>query len=351
MALKYGSKSGGFGLRSGKGVPFKSMGSSPAKGGIMDILGIGGDTKQADKFASQTPKVETTKIDDSKTEKVKPQKIDIVNTGSTVVGEKAHGEKIGETSTSSRPKDNATAEQRMGSDFVTNTKDKKGEIKTKSFKSDASEGIKAPPPKPKKHQAQIRKQKRLDKITARREAKGKEGLSSRQIRLQGEVDKTAEQFVSDRKEKRGKFGDAMIELGNVVGGKGTFSTSRDDKTQDLDNQIKELRIGNYKDGLNETNDISATTNPTTTKDGTAKLDLDNNVTQADLSSQRLAAKDPETATTYDEFLNRSNMSGDANTKKNWSKIQKSKKDKKKYGWVNPGYAYDPNKPEGPGNLK
>ena len=72
MALKYGSKKGGVQLRSGNGVPFKQMGSSPNKQGIMDIMGFGGGAKQADKFASQTPKVETITIDDSKTEKVIP---------------------------------------------------------------------------------------------------------------------------------------------------------------------------------------------------------------------------------------------------------------------------------------
>ena len=37
MALKYGSKKGGVQLRSGNGVPFKQMGSSPNKQGNLPV--------------------------------------------------------------------------------------------------------------------------------------------------------------------------------------------------------------------------------------------------------------------------------------------------------------------------
>ena len=62
------NKSKGFQLRSGNkgGMPFKVMGSLPAKG-WGDIFG--GANKQAEEMAKQTPKVETIKIDESKNEK------------------------------------------------------------------------------------------------------------------------------------------------------------------------------------------------------------------------------------------------------------------------------------------
>ena len=73
-------------------------------------------------------------------------------------------------------------------------------------------------PEAPKHQAQLRKQKRLDKITARREKKGKEGLTDRQIRLQKEVDMTAEEFSAHRKQKRAEIGKSLEALGQS----GTF---------------------------------------------------------------------------------------------------------------------------------
>jgi hypothetical protein len=108
------TKSKGFQLRSGNiaKAPFKMMGSSPAKQSY-------GFSMTDDKTKDLKPKkVKTTKIDDSKTEKVKPQKLDIVNTGEATMFT-GKGDKIGETNTSSRPGDNATPEQRMGSGFVT----------------------------------------------------------------------------------------------------------------------------------------------------------------------------------------------------------------------------------------
>ena len=44
-----------------------------------------------------------------------------------------------------------------------------------------------------------------------------------------------------------------------------------------------------------------------------------------------AGKDPEEAKTYEEFLNRSNMSGDAQGKKEWLKKQREKKESATYG--------------------
>jgi|21_taG_2_1085346.scaffolds.fasta_scaffold59082_2 hypothetical protein len=50
MALKYGSKSGGFGLRSGnkRGLPFKQMGASPAKDSTSMISGLSDILKTKD---------------------------------------------------------------------------------------------------------------------------------------------------------------------------------------------------------------------------------------------------------------------------------------------------------------
>ena len=52
-----------------------------------------------------------------------------------------------------------------------------------------------------KHKGQLKKEARLAEITEKRRIKGKEGKTSRQIRLQAEVDKTPEQYAADRKQK------------------------------------------------------------------------------------------------------------------------------------------------------
>ena len=196
MALKYGSKSGGFGLRSGKGVPFKSMGSSPAKDNLSKLAQ--GTQERVDEYKKRDWEQDhtTTKHKDYKEPETKISKI-------APLGVESLNVKVG---------------------------DKPIEA-TKTFKETSAEIKAEEEAKPKKHKAQIRKQKRLNNITDRRNRKGKKGLTSRQIRLQGEVDKTAEQFVSDRKAKLQKAGDFAIQIGRQISGdsKG-ITTSLEDST-------------------------------------------------------------------------------------------------------------------------
>ena len=123
-----------FKMRSGnhEHLPFKEMGSTPANFGLMDAIGAFGGDKGNKNITAPGSDDKVIKIDETKTEKVKPQKIDIVNKNP----ETGKDEKIGETNTSSRPEDNATAEQRMGSDFVTN-KPEPNETKTETSAPEA----------------------------------------------------------------------------------------------------------------------------------------------------------------------------------------------------------------------
>ena len=116
--------------------------------------------------------------------------------------------------------------------------------------------------KPKKHQAQIRKQKRLDKITARREKKGKEGLTTRQIELKRRADQAPEEFVAERKEKRAAFSDALTELGQssiFQGSSGKkLSTNREKKTQDIYNKINQMKVDDKLKAINKENELGET---------------------------------------------------------------------------------------------
>jgi hypothetical protein len=186
MALKYGSKSGGFQQRSGNGpLQFKQMGATPAKQIGDYSFTTQDEAKQQDLLKKSQ---EATLGDNKGKEKIKVSVKD--------------------------PKTNKRKEIKKES--VTKTPEELADIKKEDeiTSSDKKESTKKTEEKPQKHQAQIRKQKRLDKITARRKAKGKEGLTSRQIRLQKEVDMSADEFVDYRKEK---FQKAMNQLGRVGG--------------------------------------------------------------------------------------------------------------------------------------
>ena len=120
-----------FKMRSGnhEHLPFKEMGSTPANFGLMDAIGAFGGDKGNKNITAPGSDDKGIKINEAKTEKVKPQEIKIKGSDKT-------------TNTSSRPEDNATAEQRMGSDFVTN-KPEPNETKTETETS-------APEPEKKK---------------------------------------------------------------------------------------------------------------------------------------------------------------------------------------------------------
>ena len=142
---------GKFKLKSGNGpLAFKNMGSSPAKSGILGLVkglvGGGGGSDVINAFTKnnnnsiEAPKIPEIKLDESKrSEKVKPEEIKI--------DDGAGGFTPGNTS--SRPKDNATAEQRMGSDFViespkapTGTETKKAKKKDTMFRDTNKDGTK-----------------------------------------------------------------------------------------------------------------------------------------------------------------------------------------------------------------
>ena len=109
----------GFKLKSGNGpLAFKNMGSSPAKQGLMGMLGaFGGGSKQADEMAKQTPKVTTVDTTKAQANTNKPGSKNYKGTDKNT--DKSH--------------------------LSTKTTDKKGEVKTKAFKNDASELSKPKP--------------------------------------------------------------------------------------------------------------------------------------------------------------------------------------------------------------
>ena len=147
-------KSKGFQLRSGNkgGMPFKEMGSSPIQ--HTSVTGTRHEHREGGKKILHGPDGKV--VNEAAFEASGQEELEI---GVKGMGKKYADEKY-------KPKDTETVKE-----------------------------------EPKKHKVQIRKQKRLDKITARREKKGKEGLTTRQINLQKDIDKTSEQFVSDRQEK------------------------------------------------------------------------------------------------------------------------------------------------------
>lgn len=67
-------------------------------------------------------------------------------------------------------------------------------------------------PEPKaevKHKDQIRKQKKLDRITARREKKGKEGVTDKQLRLQKETSMSTKDYAAHKAEKKAAYVERM----------------------------------------------------------------------------------------------------------------------------------------------
>ena len=58
-------------------------------------------------------------------------------------------------------------------------------------------------------------------------------------------------YQAEKKEERADFGDALIELGDVVAGRASFKTASEKYKEELDNQIKERRIKEYDDAWNE----------------------------------------------------------------------------------------------------
>ena len=231
-------KSKGFQLKSGNKAkaPFKMMGSSSPAKGWGDIFG--GANKQANEMAKQTPKIKTTKIDESKNERVK----------------------LG----SSRPN---------GEDAVTKTTSKKGEVKTKAFKNDASEP--ATDPNKGKHKDQIKKQARLDKITARRERKGKEGLTDRQMKLKEQTSQTGEEYMADKTAKKDarnkKASEILIGTSKMLDENSQFKSLAEQEAASATTERKQQNIEDYKTGKNKELELDDELSNKTNTDGTAKI--------------------------------------------------------------------------------
>ena len=252
------NKSKGFQLRSGNKAkaPFKMMGSSPAKGGFMDALNaFKGESKTKNLKAKEVKTIDTTKSQ-ANTEKVK----------------------LG----SSRPD---------GDKATTKTTDKKGEVKTKAFKNDASEP--ATDPNKGKHKDQIKKQAKLDKITARRERKGKEGLTDKQMKLQKQTSQTGEEYMKDKQDKKDAFranaAHVAIELGNSIAGKPTnFQTPEQRESAAATTKRKQQNIEDYEAGKND--DIVAETVKTSKSDNNGDPALDEKaltvVQKVDLANEK-----------------------------------------------------------------
>ena len=59
-----------------------------------------------------------------------------------------------------------------------------------------------------KHKGQLKKEAKLARISEKRELKGKEGKTSKQIRLQKEVDMNIDDYTANQKQKKADFQDA-----------------------------------------------------------------------------------------------------------------------------------------------
>ena len=249
MALKYGSKKGGVQLRSGNGIPFKQMGSSPAK-----------------------QDEETTTPETAKQEYERMKYEDAI-----AEIEKKRAE---ETKAKQKAEWEASPEGKADAKMIETAKKTKEEreAKEKQAAIDATKGT---------HKGQIKKQQKLDKITARRKRKGKEGLTDRQVRLQKEVDMTAEEFVAHKQQKRKQIGDFLTEAGKVLAGKGSFSTSREKATADrLNKQFMLKQMQGYLKGKNKEGELSSTNPTSTTTSGHAQFDAKKFKTQVEIEEER-----------------------------------------------------------------
>ena len=162
----------------------------------------------------------------------------------------------------------------------------------------------------KRVEKKTRKQKRLELKAAKEKGRANRKTEKHQAKLD-----RANETVAERKERIGarwdkwnKGLDDFMEGYNMTSGQGkSGSGSNEFNANDIVNRLRKYGDKNSQ-----------------TKAGGHNTQKSKNKTIA-------YNKDPETATTYEEFLRRSNMSGDADTKKNWSKRQKEKRENKKYG--------------------
>ena len=69
-----------------------------------------------------------------------------------------------------------------------------------------------------------------------------------------------EKTTSEPKKKKSKGlsdeeVDTIIEVGNVIGGKGSYTTKREKKSIDLSNQLKEIKMDDYKSLIDKRNEL------------------------------------------------------------------------------------------------
>ena len=276
----------GFKMRSGNGpLQFKQMGATPVKQGLS-----GYDVKTEDEINQEMKTIESKKIE-------------------TIPSKEPEMKPIEATKTFKETSAEIKAEKKAYTDS--------------------------------KHKGQLKKEKRLKKITERRERKGKKGLTSRQMELQRRVDQTPEEFVAERKAKRQEIGKGLQEAGYLIssaygpGGTGSTAVSaqkleqqkKDNESQRLTDKIKDINIKNYKKGEMET-DATKPAATTTTPEGETTANT-SSVSEEYGTAEKARQKsltDNEKA--YDTWLRENKMSGDRDTYKMWLK---SGKEDRTYG--------------------
>jgi len=280
-------------MRSGNGpLQFKQMGASPAKqltgvgtkgnyGLTTDFLKDAKGNKISKKNLEAQP-FSSFPIDESKNNKVKPQKIDIVVEG--VEGSKTgkgKRHKVGETSTSSRPEDNATPEQRMGSDFVTSKPkpNKTKATKTKTNKNTASKD-------------KTEATKSSDEKTAKKTDLGQEFRDAGAIIAsipQGKSMVETQQKIADRKT-------SLTDKSNARKDK-DIQNAKDIANTERTNQV----IAEHTANLNEDSGKLPADNPSTNSTGESSVEKVKNKKTANVSY----ADGNDSYTTPDEMLKKS----------------------------------------------
>tara|TARA_R110001592_G_scaffold152900_1_gene380821 strand:- start:1176 stop:1967 length:792 start_codon:yes stop_codon:yes gene_type:complete len=254
----------GFKLRSGNGpLAFKNMGSSPAKQGLMGVLGAFGGNKNKDIIApgSDDKGIDTTKA-------------------------QANTNKPG--SKNYKGTDKNTDESHLS----TKTTDKKGEVKTKAFKNDASEP--ATDPNKGKHKDQIKKQAKLDKITERRKRKGKEGLTDRQMKLQKQTSQTGEEYMADKTAKKDAdrkiASEILIGVSKNYDPKSQFKSAADQEAQSSTTKRRNQNIEDYELGKNKQMELDDELSKKTDVNGDAIITSTQKVDDANAAKAKVEAE-------------------------------------------------------------
>lgn len=142
-----------------------------------------------------------------------------------------------------------------------------------------------------KHKDQIKKQEKLDKITARRERKGKEGLTNRQMKLKEQTNKTGEEYMADKTAKkdadRKKASEIMIGISKNFDSKSQFKSLADQEAQSSTTKRRNQNIEDYELGKNKQMELDDELSNKTNEDGTAKIEK----TQVEIVDEEKVAKE------------------------------------------------------------